>query len=749
MLSNLTTIVLVTASALALLSMIQLFLAVRNDRAATAAGPIEELAVYEARLQQKEALLADIEGELEQRRKALADIAGVQAEVDALIRQREALLTEWATLAEKKEEVLAVRSEMEAAQIERQSLEAELVEKREEYLSVKERLEKAEQLVHQISIFEAQKAELEKIVDDLSDQVRRLEDAEKRVADLTKRALDLEANLARKEGALSACEDDLEDVLERLKAERASAAESSAKLSQVQAEKAAEDQALARVKSEIADAEERLNALRSASGACETEIKNLQQKLEDRQTLLAEITSDINTQKSLKDDLDDELTTLRFELGAAETSLEERTSKLQSLSDRWVQMEAKLATLQHSIEQSEGALTGSVSPSIDPLKELKEHPPVIVQLENLDAPGQISEAEAIHNVEKRLQAFGLTYHPRVIRAFHTAMKVNESTQMAVLAGISGTGKSQLPRQYASAMGIGFLQVPVQPRWDSPQDLMGFYNYIEGKFRPTDMARALWAMDGHNNKDAIQDRMMMVLLDEMNLARVEYYFSDFLSRLESRPGRDHTDDKGLRKDAEIELEIPKLATPPRIFPGYNLLFAGTMNEDESTQSLSDKVVDRANILRFAAPKKIQSSANLGQAPDVRALSQTKWQSWGKPVSLVANDATMSKSLSQMVEVMRDFKRPFGHRLGRAIMDYVANYPETDGLDRIRAALADQVEMRLLPKLRGVEIDDMEHVFGNLKAFVENELGDATLAEAIMASMEAAEGTGQFVWSGVTR
>jgi hypothetical protein len=44
------------------------------------------------------------------------------------------------------------------------------------------------------------------------------------------------------------------------------------------------------------------------------------------------------------------------------------------------------------------------------------------------------------------------------------------------------------------MGIGFLQVPVQPRWDSSQDLMGYYDYIEGKFRPTDMARALWAVD---------------------------------------------------------------------------------------------------------------------------------------------------------------------------------------------------------------------------------------------------------------
>src|SRR6056297_1214471 len=233
--------------------------------------------------------------------------------------------------------------------------------------------------------------------------------------------------------------------------------------------------------------------------------------------------------------------------------------------------------------------------------------------------------------------------------------------MAVLAGISGTGKSQLPRQYAAGMGIGFLQVPVQPRWDSPQDLMGFYNYIEGKFRPTDMARALWAVDELHNDQADPDRMMMVLLDEMNLARVEYYFSDFLSRLESRPRPSDVDDANERKDAEIELEIPNMDQPPRLFPGYNLLFAGTMNEDESTQSLSDKVVDRANILRFAAPKKIKDGQAERQVEDPKALSQATWNSWITASSSVEREPVVKASLEIMVELMRDFKRPFGHRL----------------------------------------------------------------------------------------
>ena len=154
--------------------------------------------------------------------------------------------------------------------------------------------------------------------------------------------------------------------------------------------------------------------------------------------------------------------------------------------------------------------------------------------------------------------------------------------------ITGTGKSQLPRRYSEGMGIGFLQVPVQPRWDSPQDLMGFYNYIEGRFRPTDLARALYQVDAYNGEDKdpdLQYRMMMVLLDEMNLARVEYYFSDFLSRLESRPRRDQTDDEAARK-----------------------------------------VVDRAIVLRFAATRALRAEAPVGTIPERKALSCDRWNAW---------------------------------------------------------------------------------------------------------------------------
>jgi len=245
------------------------------------------------------------------------------------------------------------------------------------------------------------------------------------------------------------------------------------------------------------------------------------------------------------------------------------------------------------------------------------------------------------------------------------------------------------------------------------------------------------------------------LDEMNLARVEYYFSDFLSRLETRPPFDRVGDKTLRKDAELELEIPmaKGYDTPRVFPGYNLLFAGTMNEDESTQSLSDKVVDRANLIRFAAPRRIESGDKAENPSSAsKALEFESWRTWVRPTSTIEEDSFVQNAITRMSDLMKGFQRPFGHRLGRAIAAYVANYPDTPGSDHIRDALADQVEMRLLPKLRGIEMDDgsTDSQFEDLRNFVAGELGDEVLADAIEKIEEThKQGTGQFVWTGVTR
>lgn len=503
-------------------------------------------------------------------------------------------------------------------------------------------------------------------------------------------------------------------------------------------------------KHDLEEAENKVKSLEARAQNLETVVARLEGSKSSREQDLANTLAKVQSESAALANAETEHGRLKAEIAAHAQELRRMEGENETLRETQVTREARLAYINAEIAKKEGTSGGGEPSEVDPLRELKETPPVILAMKDWESAPRENEADAIKRVERRLRAKGLDYPARTLRAFHTAMKVNETTQMAILAGISGTGKSQLPRQYAAGMGIGFLQVPVQPRWDSPQDLMGFYNYIEGKFRPTDMARALWALDEVNNKeDAEKDRMMLILLDEMNLARVEYYFSDFLSRLESRPRRSDVQDRNERKDAEIELEIPNMENPPRIFPGYNLLFAGTMNEDESTQSLSDKVIDRANILRFSAPKKIKDGQAEGSVEPIVALSQTTWNGWVRASAEVDKDSLVTGRVDQMVELMRDFKRPFGHRLGRSIMAYAANYPDIEGGRGFDDALADQVEMRLLPKLRGVEVDMVAPQFSALMKFVEQDLGDDALAHAIEESMSLSEATGQFVWSGVPR
>ena len=359
---------------------------------------------------------------------------------------------------------------------------------------------------------------------------------------------------------------------------------------------------------------------------------------------------------------------------------------------------------------------------------------------------RMDEERALDRLREHVAAAGLRYPDRTLKAFHTALKVNETSQLAVLAGISGTGKSQLPRVYAQALGMGFLLVPVQPRWDSPQDLMGFYNYVEGRYRATDLARALWAMDGQGGDETLGDRMLVVLLDEMNLARVEYYFADFLSRLENRPPPGETG-PDRRTRAEIVLDVPTDTggAAPRIYPGHNVLFAGTMNEDESTQSLSDKVLDRANLLRFAPPARFEEARPTRTMEAERPLSFERWLAWRRDVPLEGWHRA-EEVMGTMTDVMAKLGRPFGYRLRRAMLAYVASYP-----GEVLTALSDQVEMRLLPKARGIDVDDGGRAgLDAMVALARDRLEDEPLAEAIEQSIERSrESGGRFAWQGIVR
>lgn len=341
------------------------------------------------------------------------------------------------------------------------------------------------------------------------------------------------------------------------------------------------------------------------------------------------------------------------------------------------------------------------------------------------------EMEWFNNVSKKIKEYGLEFSPRILKAFHTALKTAEWSPLAVLAGVSGTGKSELPQLYAKFGGINCLNVPVQPNWDSQEAMLGYYNTVSSKFEAQPLLQYLVQTQTANcektekheeYKCSLKDQMNIVLLDEMNLAHIEQYFAEFLSKLEERRGK-------KEEDSQFPALAVKLGgTDAYPLPmGRNVLWVGTMNQDETTKSLSDKVLDRGIVINFPRPDEFKRRLNLNR--DVKAeekyLSVKTWNSW----KLVLNDhqvvetekiiAPYKELVEKINKSISNIGRAIGHRVWQSIENYIWNYPDvrkeylcrpSDLSDedfikeiskKIDPAFEDQLVQKIMPKLRGIE------------------------------------------------
>ena len=387
-------------------------------------------------------------------------------------------------------------------------------------------------------------------------------------------------------------------------------------------------------------------------------------------------------------------------------------------------------------------------------EELETEPEQIKTfLDNFDAAKttNLSEAEALEQFMRFLRSHKLYYPTRVINAFHTALKIQAINPLAVLAGVSGTGKTQLALQYAKFFNIYSEHVAIQPRWDSKDDLLGFYNFLEKSFQPTPLVRALYRFDKYKTQpklDHIEDDspMMMAILDEMNLARVEYYFSEFLSKLELRSS-DY---------AKSVIEVGSNLNPRKFYVGSNVLIVGTMNDDESTYALSDKVLDRANVLHFGKPGSFDNDApNEGEVSPIKVDFKLfhQWRN-SKNFKHLSNEdkEQLNHKIEELNEALNQVGKPFGHRVNNSIKSYLQAYPlvtDADPMTTVKQALADQVEMKIIPKLAGLEQNDHSNDCLNLLGRVISYTEDEALNEAFRKAQENYNTEGMFIWRGVTR
>lgn len=193
------------------------------------------------------------------------------------------------------------------------------------------------------------------------------------------------------------------------------------------------------------------------------------------------------------------------------------------------------------------------------------------------------------------QKCSLYYELPVLRAFIAGMS---ASRLIILEGLSGTGKSSLPRYFCEYVGSKAFFASVQATWRDRSDLLGFYNDFSGVFKEMPFLKRLY------EASYIPGQFNMMVLDEMNISRIEYYFADFLSVMEY-PLSDWKINiiSHIPEDQRPE----KLAEDSVVVP-FNTWFIGTANKDDSTFTITDKVYDRAITIGFADQNaRIQTTA----------------------------------------------------------------------------------------------------------------------------------------------
>ena len=207
-------------------------------------------------------------------------------------------------------------------------------------------------------------------------------------------------------------------------------------------------------------------------------------------------------------------------------------------------------------------------------------------------PAAASTADTLRALAAAMESRGFLITADELANFYLALL---ASPLAIMAGISGTGKSRLPRLFSELIGASFLSIPVKPQWDDNSDLFGYTSSLNrDAFVKGAVTGAIEVATADLSKPLI------VLLDEMNLAAVEHYFSDFLSVIETRV-RSKT---GIVTDA-VPIDLPPIragrgdpyASLRNLRIPSNLRVVGTANMDETTRSFSPKVLDRAYSIEF--------------------------------------------------------------------------------------------------------------------------------------------------------
>lgn len=334
----------------------------------------------------------------------------------------------------------------------------------------------------------------------------------------------------------------------------------------------------------------------------------------------------------------------------------------------------------------------------------------------------LDQQSIIDHVSSYIQSKGFFYEKKDLINFFLSLKTKP---FVILSGISGTGKTKIVQWFAESLGATeenrqFTLIPVRPDWSDSSDLLGYVN-LQGEFQERPLIKVL------ENADANPNRPYFVVLDEMNLARVEYYFSDFLSVIESRKWKD-----GKIVTSPV---LPESITNKHITIPSNVYIIGTVNMDETTHPLSKKVLDRANTIEFNTvnldyfnflmdmeEKEAEIVSNSSLETEYLHLKEC----FKENEDLVRN---ISNVLIKINKILESVGAQVGYRIRDEICFYMA-YNEQGKLLSFDEALDYQIYQKILPRLAGSD-GRTEEVLKQLYVLCANEEYDSGNNDALYA------------------
>jgi len=375
------------------------------------------------------------------------------------------------------------------------------------------------------------------------------------------------------------------------------------------------------------------------------------------------------------------------------SAIMETAAPLESLQDAVLEVAAAVVAPEKPEETKQPEVIPAAPPAV--LKEpAEEATDMVFQTDN-------EEYRFMEHFIQVTRELGLQYSEKDLFNFHTAMKSNT---LNIIAGMSGTGKSRLVQAYARALGLDddqFVIIPVRPSWTDDSDLIGYVDAMNMVYRPGDSGLINTLIQAQKEENR-KSKLYLICFDEMNLARVEHYFSQFLSVLEMDPQRRllrlYNDDLTGRLYNTAQYE-PVITIPE------NIMFVGTVNIDESTYHFSDKVLDRANVISLDILP-YTGLKHLGQKerkPQGRKTSYSfeEYSKFRQTEGFTLSDRE-AEFFWNMHRTLQESNKNLGvgPRVIRQIDMYIRNLPDNPYISK-REALDIQVVQRILTKLRGPE------------------------------------------------